>query len=56
MEEAGRLLGLSDTEREVVPRLQRGVGLWKVGDRSFLVQHRLSPLEHGIVDTDARMR
>jgi type IV secretory pathway VirB4 component len=56
MEEAGRLLGLSDTERDVVPHLQRGVGLWKVGDRSFLVQHRLSPLEHSLVDTDARMR
>jgi hypothetical protein len=56
MEEAGRLLGLSDTEREVVPHLQRGVGLWKVGDRSFMVQHRLSPFELGLVDTDARMR
>ena len=56
MEEAGRLLGLSDTEADVVPNLQRGVALWKVGDRSFLVQHRLSPHEAALVDTDARMR
>jgi hypothetical protein len=31
------------------------VALWKVGTRSFLVQHRLSPREVDIVDTDARM-
>ncbi len=49
------LLGLSSTEAELVPHLRRGVALWKVGTRSFLVQHRLSPLEGDIVDTDARM-
>ena len=37
------------------PHLRRGVALWKVGSRSFLVEHRLSPLESAIVDTDARM-
>jgi len=26
-----------------------------VGGRSFLVRHRLSPGEHALVDTDARM-
>ena len=41
------LLGLSSTEAELVPHLRRGVALWKVGSRSFLVQHRLSPLETG---------
>ncbi|HZU78801.1 MAG TPA: hypothetical protein VE991_02700, partial [Acidimicrobiales bacterium] len=51
-----RLLGLSDTEEQIVTRLGRAVALWKVGDRSFLVQHVLSPLEHELVDTDARMR
>ncbi|HXX89085.1 MAG TPA: hypothetical protein VEI83_02525 [Acidimicrobiales bacterium] len=54
--EAGRLLGLSDTEVELVPQLPRGVALWKVGDRSFLVEHRLAPGERDLVDTDARMR
>jgi hypothetical protein len=29
--------------------------LWKVGQRSFLVQHRLSGMERRIVDTDAAM-
>jgi hypothetical protein len=55
IERAGDLLGLSSTEAELVPQLQRGVALWKVGGRSFLVQHRLSAIERAIVDTDARM-
>ncbi|MHB1855427.1 MAG: ATP-binding protein, partial [Acidimicrobiales bacterium] len=49
------LLGLSGTEVDLLPRLGRGVGLWKVGRRSFLVEHRLSDLEARLVDTDARM-
>ena len=32
-----------------------GVALWKVGARSFLVQHRLSDIEAPMVDTDQRM-
>jgi hypothetical protein len=52
---ASELLSLSATETELLPQLRRGVGLWKVGPRSFLVQHRLSPLEQAIVDTDAAM-
>jgi hypothetical protein len=55
VERAAALFGLSSTEAELVPHLRRGVALWKVGTRSFLVEHRLSPLESGIVDTDARM-
>ncbi len=49
------ILGLTDTEAELLPQLRRGWALWKVGERSFLVQHRLSTLEHRLVDTDARM-
>ena len=56
VEAAGRLLGLSETEGELVPHLQRGVALWKVAGRSFLVQHRLTPTERALVDTDVRMR
>lgn len=52
---AEALLGLSEPETELLPRLGRGVALWKVGTRSFLVRHRLSPHEHALVDTDARM-
>jgi hypothetical protein len=53
--QARELLGLSDTEAELLPHLRRGWALWKVGQRSFLVQHRLSSLEREIVNTDARM-
>ena len=55
VERATPLLGLSDTEADLLPHLGRGVALWKVGTRSFLVEHRLSPGEGAIVDTDARM-
>lgn len=49
------LLGLTATEVDLLPRLGRGVGLWKVGRRSFLVEHRLSDLERRLVDTDSAM-
>ncbi|MGH9017566.1 MAG: ATP-binding protein, partial [Acidimicrobiales bacterium] len=52
---AGALLGLSSTEAELVPQLQRGVALWKVGGRSFLVQHRYAAAEASLVDTDTAM-
>jgi hypothetical protein len=55
LQQARELLGLTDTEAELLPHLRRGWALWKVGQRSFLVQHRLSRFEQGIVDTDARM-
>lgn len=55
LEAASELLSLSDTEAELLPQLRRGIALWKVGQRSFLVQHRLSALERSIVDTDAAM-
>ena len=50
------LLGLTQTEAELLPVLRRGEALWKVGNRSFLVQHRISGIEAKIVYTDARMR
>ena len=49
------LLGLTRTEATLLPQLDRGVALWKVGERSFLVWHRLGRSERVIVDTDARM-
>ena len=49
------LLGLTSTESRVVAELEPGVALWKVGRRSFLVQHRISSIEAELVDTDARM-
>jgi hypothetical protein len=55
LEAAAELLSLSDTEVDLLPQLRRGIALWKVGQRSFLVQHRLGALERRIVDTDAAM-
>jgi type IV secretory pathway VirB4 component len=49
------LLGLTDTEAALLPQLDRGIALWKVGERSFLVWHRLGRTEQALVDTDARM-
>ena len=55
LEAASELLSLSATEADLLPQLRRGIALWKVGQRSFLVQHRLSATERRIVDTDAAM-
>lgn len=51
----GELLGLSQTERELLPKLGQGRGLWKIGERSAVVQHRLSPAELALVDSDQAM-
>jgi len=50
------LLELNEREAEYVLQLPRGSALWKVGRRSFLVEHVLGEGERTIVDTDARMR
>ena len=49
------LLGLTETERDLVTQMRRGTALWKVGRRSFLVEHRLASSERWIVDTDQAM-
>jgi len=52
---SGALLGLTDTEADLVSTLPRGTALWKVGQRSFLVEHRLGRSERWLVDTDRAM-
>ncbi len=52
---SGELLGLTETEAELVTQLRRGMALWKVGRRSFLVEHRLSSSEYWLTDTDQAM-
>jgi type IV secretory pathway VirB4 component len=52
---ARELLGLTDVEAELLPQLGRGVALWRVGMRSFLVEHALGGHERTLVDTDSRM-
>jgi type IV secretory pathway VirB4 component len=49
------LLGCSEEEISYLPRLGRGVALWRVGQRRFLVEHLLAPSERAIVDTDGRL-
>jgi len=49
------LLALTETEAAVVTQLRRGTALWKVGPRSFLVEHRLASTERALVDTDQAM-
>jgi hypothetical protein len=55
VERTGDVLGLTETEAALVTQLRRGVALWKVGQRSFLVEHRLSPEEQGLINTDGAM-
>ncbi len=49
------LLGCSTREIDYLPRLGRGVALWRVGERRFLVEHLLGSLERRMVDTDQRL-
>ena len=56
--EAGRTaeaIGLNGTEAGIPPELQRGEGLWRVGERAFVVRHVLTPAELELFSTDARM-
>ena len=48
-------LGLTGTEQRLLPGLGTGQGLWRITDRSFVVQHQLPPAELAAFDTTARM-
>ena len=50
------LLGLSATEARLLTQLTPGQALWRVGSRSFVVQHYRSRLEQQLTDTDTGMR
>jgi hypothetical protein len=54
-DKTGAAIGLSETEIAQLPQLERGEGLWRVGERAFMVRHRLSPAELELFNTDARM-
>lgn len=51
----GRMLRLSRTEVALVGQLPRGVALWRLGGRSYLVEHLVGASERALVDTDAAM-
>jgi type IV secretory pathway VirB4 component len=50
------LLGLSHSEAELISMLSAGQALWRVGTRSFVVQHYRSRLESRLTNTDAGMK
>jgi hypothetical protein len=52
----GGVLGLSTTEIRQLPELDRGEGLWRIGERSFMIRHLCTPGELALFDTDARMQ
>lgn len=47
-------LGLTGTEQSLLPTLGTGQGLWRIKDRSFLVQAQLHPAELSLYDTSRR--
>ena len=49
-------LGLTGTERSLLPTLGTGQGLWRIKNRSFVVQHQLHADELALYDTSARAR
>jgi hypothetical protein len=48
-------LNVTGTEQKMLPQLGTGKGLWRIKDRSFIVQHQLHPDELAVFDTTARM-
>ncbi|MDR3360507.1 MAG: hypothetical protein LBO20_07670 [Bifidobacteriaceae bacterium] len=51
---AAQALGLTRTETRLLPTLATGQGLWRIKERSFVVQHQLHPAEHALFDTNQR--
>ncbi|ALE04601.1 hypothetical protein AL755_02890 (plasmid) [Arthrobacter sp. ERGS1:01] len=49
-------LGLTEAECEHVENLPKGMGLWKVGNRSFIVANRITTDEMAVFGTDEGMR
>jgi type IV secretory pathway VirB4 component len=50
------LLGLSENEARLIGMLSAGQALWRVGSRSFVVQHYRSRLETRLTNTDTGMQ
>src|SRR6201995_3342304 len=50
------LLGLSESEARLISMLSAGQALWRVGSRSFVVQHYRSRLEARLTNTDTGMQ
>jgi type IV secretory pathway VirB4 component len=52
---ARRILGLASVEADQLPELARGEGLWRIGQRAFVVRHVCTAGELELFDTNARM-
>jgi type IV secretory pathway VirB4 component len=53
--ETKAMLGLSNVEADILPRLTRGRALWKRPDTSVLVQHVIAPSEWSFAASDAAL-
>ncbi|NED97139.1 ATP-binding protein [Phytoactinopolyspora alkaliphila] len=53
---SANLLGLTSTQRDLLTDLGVGEGLWRIGQRAYVVAHHLSGIETALFDTDARMK
>ena len=49
------LLGLTDSEAQLISMLSAGQALWRIGSRSFAVQHYRSSVESSLTNTDTGM-
>ena len=54
-EATGRVLGLSHSETALISQLSRGGALWRIANRSFLVEHLVGEDERSLVYTDRAM-
>jgi hypothetical protein len=52
---AATQLGLTTAERDQLPDLQQGEGLWRLGSRAFVVRHLATDAERSVFNTNARM-
>jgi hypothetical protein len=54
-QKTGAALGFSSTEIDQLSGLARGEGLWRIGERSFVVRNVCTPGELALFDTNQRM-
>jgi len=52
----GAALGLTRTEERLLPTLGVGQALWRIKDRSMVIQHQLHPEEARLFDTSGRLK
>jgi type IV secretory pathway VirB4 component len=50
------LMELSNVETDLLRYLKRGVAMWKVGKRTFVVKHLMTAMEHQLTYTDSKMK